>query len=225
MWFLMFGQVSVKAAELYFSPSHCWNHKESEKACQFANNYQRPLAIHNNVELVADKNGKGELEGETLFLLPGRYWVSSPGFLKVQTRHGFVTGKDFSLLVEVETDVVRCHVVSGNIQTADEKNIVIGQSIRFDKESKDVFTIAKDDLLENWKDILALSKKFVAQKKDYVQEWSRQTRILAQAYEDQIQRSIAAAHEKERQQQLQLKKQQAERAELKKLFREKNNLD
>lgn len=225
LWFIIFGQVSVRAEGLYFSPRDCWDHHVQGKACQFANNYQYPKAINANIELVADKNGKGELEGETLFLLPGRYWISSAGSLKIQTRHGALEGKNFSLLIDVTKDVVRCHVVSGHVKTADEVEVVLGQSLRFDRDSKDVFTIAKEDLLENWKDILALSKRFVEHKRSFVQEWSRQTKILAQNYQQEIQRSIASAQEKEREQQLKAQKEQEAMRERRRLFREKNNLD
>lgn len=223
--FVLFGQVRVRAEGLYFSPSHCWKENEFEKTCQFANNSKHPQAVVSDVELVADKHGKGEMEGETLFLLPGRYWVSSSGHLKIQTRHGGLVGKNFSVLIEIEKEQVRCHVVSGTITSKDEINVALGQSIRFDRESQDLFTIAKEDLIENWKDILSLSKKFVDQKRTYVQAWSRQTKILAQAYEEEVQRGIASMQEKERQEQLKAKKAQEEAQERSRLFREKNNLD
>ena len=226
LWFVVFGQVSVKAAGLYFSPENCWQHHgHNEKTCQFANNNKHPQGINAAIELAADKNGKGELEGETLFLLPGRYWISSEESLKIQTRHGFIIGKKFSVLMEVDKEVVRCHVVNGSIQTQDEAQVLTGQSVRFDKGSHDLFTIAKDELLENWKDLLALSKRFVDQKKDYVYEWSRQTRILAQVYEEAVERSIAAEKEREHQRQALIQKEKEEQAQRRKLFREKNYLD
>ena len=177
------------------------------------------------IELVAGKNGKGELEGETLFLLPGRYWVSSEKSLTIQTRHGNINGEKFSILVEIEKEGVRCHVVSGSIKAKGDAEIKLGQSVRYDRESHDVFTVSRDDLLENWKEILALSKKFAAQKKDYVFEWSRQTKILAQAQEAEVQRSIASAQEREYQRQLAVKKEQEAMKERRRLFREKNYLD
>ncbi len=225
LWFVVFGQVSVKAAGLYFSPDNCWKHPHKDQACQFANNFSHPQTINADIELVADKSGKGELEGSTLFLLPGRYWVSSAGDLTIQTRHGHISGQNFSVLIEIEKAGVRCHVVSGKVTGKSETTASVGQSLRFDHISQDVFTIAKEELLENWKEILALSKKFPAQKKEYVQAWSKETKILAQAYEAEVQRGIASAQEKERQKQLAIKREQEEEKERRRLFREKNYLD
>ena len=225
LWMVLFGQVSVKAAGLYFSPDNCWKHAHKDQACQFANNYQHPQTVHADIELVAGRNGKGELEGKTLFLLPGRYWVSSANDLKIQTRHGQISGSDFSLLIEIEKQGVRCHVVSGKISVKDEYEVSLGQSVRFDQSSRDLFTIAKEELLENWKEILALSKKFAEQKKEYVQAWSSQTRVLAQVYEEEVQRGIASAQEKERQQQLAVQREIEAQKQRRKLFREKNYLD
>lgn len=225
LWFVLFGQVSVKAA-LYFSPDQCWQNPQKDQACQFANNKSEPQVIHADIELVADKSGKGELSDSTLFLLPGRYWVSSAKELTIQTRHGNFTGKDFSVLVEIERVGVRCHVVAGKIFVKeDTKSVVFGQSVRYDQDSQDVFTIAKDELLENWKEILSLSKNFVSQKKDFVQAWVNETKILAQSYKAQVQRGIAAAEEKERQKQLAIKREQEAAKERRRLFREKNYLD
>ncbi len=225
IWFVLFGQVRVTAANLYFSPDNCWHHPQKDQTCQFANNFAHPQTIHADIELVADKNGKGELEDSTLFLLPGRYWISSSGDLKIQTRHGAISGQNFSVLIEIEKHGVRCHVVSGKVISKKDVSITVGQSLRFDQSSEDVFTIAKDELLENWKEILALSKKFVHLKKEYVQAWSKETKVLAQAYEAEVQRGIASAQEKERQQQLAVKREKEEQKERRKLFREKNYLD
>lgn len=225
IWFVLFGQVSVKAANLYFSPDNCWKHPHKDQACQFANNFTHPQTVHADIELVVGKSGKGELEGSTLFLLPGRYWISSAKDLTIQTRHGNISGQNFSVLMEVEKAGVRCHVVSGKIAAKNDVNINLGQSLRFDQVSQDIFTLTKEELLENWKEILALSKNFANLKKDYVQAWSKETRILAQAYEAEVQRGIASIQEKERQKQLAAKREQEEQKERRRLFREKNYLD